>query len=411
MKTVAVLSTGNELLHGIVPDTNSAFISRRLFPLSVMVRAHYVAGDDADGLIAMLGHAVATSDIVIMTGGLGPTDDDTTLAAVERLFGMPPCVDEESLAIMDSYLKRIGMPMTEKEKKMVEVPQGARIIRNLGGLAPGFIIRKEGKTLIAMPGVPGEMEIMMEHSVLPFLRDECGIRERGHVTFRVTCMKESEVNDAVRKIAILHQGFEWGITADHGIINVTFAVRGDEPAEFDPILREAGAAFGPRFLDPRFARPEEEVVALLRNGKLSVSFAESCTGGLVSKRMTDIPGSSDVFLGSIVAYDNRVKQEWLGVDAGTLAITGAVSRETSEQMAAGVRRELETDIGISITGIAGPGGGSEAKPVGTVWFGLADKNGVQSFTRLLGGDRDRVRTLASLVAIEFLRDYLKKPLK
>ncbi|MBN1496791.1 MAG: CinA family nicotinamide mononucleotide deamidase-related protein [Spirochaetes bacterium] len=407
MKTVAVLSTGNELLHGTVTDTNSAFISRRLFPLSVMVRAHYVAGDDTDGLTAMLGHAIETSDIVIMTGGLGPTDDDNTLAAVERLFGMPPCVDDESLTIMDSYLKQIGMPMTENERKMVEIPRGARVIRNLRGLAPGFIVRKEGKTLIAMPGVPGEMESMMEHSVLPFLRDECGIQERGHVTFRVTCMKESEVNEAVRKFDIIKQGFEWGITAEHGIINVIIAVQGEEKVDFDPVLREAGAVFGPRFLDPRFARPEEEVVALLRNMRLSVSFAESCTGGLVSKRITDIPGSSDVFFGSIIAYDNRVKQGWLGVDAGTLGRHGAVSQETAELMAAGIRRELETDIGISITGIAGPGGGSESKPVGTVWFGLADANGVRSFTRLLGGDRDRVRTLASLVAIEFLRDYLK----
>ncbi len=408
MKTVAVLSTGNELLNGTTSDTNGGYICGLLFPLSVRVRQRIVAGDDPGTLAAVLRYALDASDIVIMTGGLGPTDDDNTLAAINELLRLPPHVDMGSLNRMETYFRTMGLQVNDSDRKMVEVPEGARVIRNENGLAPGFIISVDGRIIIALPGVPREMELMMDRYVMPYLKKECGIIERGAASFRVTCMRESEINDMVRGMPIPLGQLEWGMTAKSGIITVTFAQLGGDPVDYDAIINIAREAFGGRFLDPSFETPEKEVVALLRERRLTLSIAESCTGGLVSKRITDVPGASEVFTGSIIAYSNSVKVARLGVSEATLAKFGAVSQETALEMASGIRRELGTDMGISITGIAGPGGGSEAKPVGTVWFGFADAGGARAFRLQIGGDRDHVRAFAALTAIELLRGHLKK---
>ena len=231
---------------------------------------------------------------------------------------------------------------------------------------------------------------------------------RTSISYRVIAMKESEINEAIRAMNIPLDRMEWGITAEDGITTVTFAAKTEDAIDIGGILAEARKHFGYRFLDPAFKLPEEEVVHLLREKRFTLSFAESCTGGLISKRITDIPGASDVFTGAVVAYDNRVKVSRLGVSEDKLSRYGAVSAEVAADMAAGVRESLGTDIGISTTGIAGPGGGSETKPVGTVWFGLADAHGVKTFTIQISGGRDRVRMFASLIAIEFLRNYLRE---
>jgi nicotinamide-nucleotide amidase len=408
MKSVTVLSTGNEILYGKTLDTNGSFISGALFPLTLQVCMHIVTGDGIDDLERSIRYAVEISDIVIITGGLGPTDDDNTIEALRRIFGFSVRVDNPSRDRMEIFFRDMNLPMSDADRKMVEVPDGVTVIPNTNGLAPGFILQQNKKLIIAMPGVPHEMMEMMVRSVVPFLQKECGFMTRTSISYRVIAMKESEINEAIRIMNIPLDRLEWGITAGDGITTVTFVGNTENAIDIEVILAEARKHFGSRFLDTAFKLPEEEIIHLLREKRLTVSCAESCTGGLVSKRITDVPGASDVFTGAMVAYDNRVKVIRLGVSEEKLSRFGAVSAEVAADMAAGVRESLETDIGISTTGIAGPGGGSEIKPVGTVWFGLADAHGVNTYTRQISGGRDRVRVFASLIAIEFLRNYLRE---
>ncbi|OHD64135.1 MAG: hypothetical protein A2176_00645 [Spirochaetes bacterium RBG_13_51_14] len=407
MKSITVLSTGNELLSGATADTNSGSISRALFPLEISTRMILVVGDDMDDMERALRYGIDTSDVLIVTGGLGPTDDDNTIAALQKIFGFSIRTDGESRDRMEKFFNTLGMSLSAADIKMVEVPAGVRVIPNGTGLAPGFIIQNDKNIIIALPGVPAEMNEMMELSVIPFLTDEYGIQLRRNIAFRVIGMKESEINSAVASMEIPHDRLAWGITARDGIATVTFSEKQTRAADLDSIVSQGRKLFGERFLEPAYGRPEEEAVVLLREKRKSVSFAESCTGGLVSKRITDIPGSSDVFVGGVVAYSDEVKVRLLGVSKETLTRHGAVSEETAAEMAAGVRGVLAADIGISITGIAGPGGGSDAKPIGTVCFGSADATGVKTFSRSISGNRDRVRTIASLIAIEYLRTVMR----
>ncbi|MBN2160046.1 MAG: CinA family nicotinamide mononucleotide deamidase-related protein [Spirochaetes bacterium] len=408
MKTVTVLSTGSELLYGRTADTNSRFISGRIFPLLMRVRMHMAVGDDIEDLEGAMRHALEISDILIVTGGLGPTDDDNTIAALGKIFGFQVVVDGASRERMQAFFDAMGMIMSDRDLKIAEVPAGARVLPNTNGLAPGFIMRAGGRIIIAMPGVPREMREMMDLSVLPFLRDECGIPLRKSAVFRVVGMKESEINETIVTMGVPLETVDWGITAGEGIATVTIAGKKVDLADPDGIVSGARRAFGGRFLEHPYERPEDEVMHLLRSRRMTVSFAESCTGGMISKRLTDVPGSSDVFVGGVVAYSNRVKVSHLNVSEESLSMAGAVSEEVASEMAAGIRTALGSDIGVSTTGIAGPGGGTDEKPVGTVWFGLADLSGVRTFSRRISGDRERVRAFASLAAIEYLRAYLRE---
>ncbi|HNW29879.1 MAG TPA: CinA family nicotinamide mononucleotide deamidase-related protein [Spirochaetota bacterium] len=408
MKRVAIIASGNELLYGKTLDTNSGYISSRLFPLDLRVVLLMVAGDDSLELERSIRHALSVSDIVIMTGGLGSTDDDRTIETLQKIFGFSTAIDASARERMDSFFRNIGMPMTDRDLKMAEVPAGSTVLANEKGLAPGFMIRHEDKILIALPGVPAEAACMVDRIILPFLQAECGIGTRKTLSFKVVGMKESDINRAVLTMGIPLEHMEWGMTASEGITTLTFVARDGGYFNPEDITVKAGKTFGERYLDPAWQRPEEEVIAILRKRNMTVSVAESCTGGLISKRITDIPGSSDVFIGSVIAYDNSVKMAHLGVSVDDLEKHGAVSSEVASAMASGVRTGLGADIGISTTGIAGPGGGSELKPVGTVWFGFSDKKGTSSFTHMISGDRNRIRTWASLIAIENLRHYLKQ---
>lgn len=407
MKTVSVLSTGNELLHGTTTDTNSGRICAMLFPLDLRVVTIVAAGDDREGIVRAVRHCLDISDMLIMTGGLGPTDDDKTIAALGLMFDFRIVNDDASRDRMERFFAKLGKPMSRGDLKMTEVPDTARVLENMTGLAPGFIVREGDKTVISLPGVPREMTEMMQRSVVPYLTGECGIAMRRNAAFRVIGMKESDINAAVVSMNPEGRGLEWGMTANDGITTVTMVENGGI-LDARTLGDEMRGLFGGRLLDSAFESPEEEVLFLLKDLTMTLSCAESCTGGLMSKRLTDVPGSSDVFAGGVVAYANGVKVGLLGVSPATLETQGAVSRETAYEMAAGVRSRLGTDIGISITGIAGPGGGSGEKPVGTVWFGLAHPGGVDTSTMTITGDRGRVRRVSSLAALELVREYLRE---
>lgn len=405
MKTVSVLSTGNELLYGTTMDTNSGTICAMLFPLDLRVVTIVGAGDDIEGIVRSVRYCLAVSDIVIMTGGLGPTDDDNTIAALGRIFKFDVVNDDASRERMELFFSKLGKPVSHGDLKMTEVPASAIVLENPTGLAPGFILREGDRTLISLPGVPREMSAMMEKAVIPYLTGEYGITARRSAAFRVIGMKESDVNAAIVSMKPEGRGIEWGITAKEGIATVTMVENGGVLDRLS-LGEEMRGLFGVRLLGSGYERPEEEVLSLLRELHLTLASAESCTGGLISKRLTDIPGSSDVFAGGVVSYANDVKVRVLGVSQATLEARGAVSAETAAEMAAGVRSVLGTDIGVSVTGIAGPGGGSAEKPVGTVWFGLAHPDGVQTHTMMIPGDRGRIRTVSSLTALEMVREFL-----
>ncbi|MBP7735827.1 MAG: CinA family nicotinamide mononucleotide deamidase-related protein [Spirochaetes bacterium] len=406
MMRASILSTGNELLYGKTIDTNGGFIGSRLFPMDIAVKRIMETGDSIDDLERSIRYLLLDSDILIMTGGLGPTDDDNTIEALRRIFDFEVNIDDNARRRMEAFFEKIGMAMTVKDLKMAEVPAGALVLDNEKGLAPGFIMCNDDKLVISMPGVPREAEHMMVKLVVPYLKSRYGIGVKKTISLKIIGVKESDINESIKTSGIPLDGMEWGMTAEEGITTLTFV---DKDGGFDifAIPSMIRQVFPNQLLDRMWDRPEEEVIDILRKKDLTMAIAESCTGGLIAKRITDISGSSDVFTGGIVSYANDVKVRQLGVLEETLSTHGAVSSETAAEMAAGVRIALRSSIGISTTGIAGPGGGSESKPVGTVWFGLADEKGVKTFTRVISGDRERVRSMASLIAVENLRSYLK----
>jgi nicotinamide-nucleotide amidase len=292
--------------------------------------------------------------------------------------------------------------------KMVEVPDSALVLENARGLAPGFILEVPGCSVIALPGVPLEMETMMREQVLPFLTKKYGRKARESVLFRLVGLKESDINGTVLSWGFDYSGVFWGMTAEGGVTELYFTKKHGHGFDWSTVTEACRASFGESLLGEGFASPEEELLALLAAGNETVAAAESCTGGLIAKRITDIPGASRSFMGGVVAYDNAVKVRCLGVAEETLRRHGAVSEPTALAMAAGARRAMGTTIALATTGIAGPGGGSEEKPVGTVCFGFDVKGETWAFTRHLGGDRDRIRRIAAVTAIDALRKMLKK---
>lgn len=407
MPRVAILSTGNELVCGRTTDTNAAFLSERLFAAGFRVVMHMAVGDSVDDIDFALGECESRADIVILTGGLGPTDDDHTLAAMRKHYNLGELIDEQGKGRMESFFSSMGRTPMPGDLKMVTVPENALVFPNDRGLALGYAVVHDKKTIIAMPGVPTEMEYMFEHRVMPYLCRISPAGRRESVEIRVAMMREAEVNLLVKGMKIPLDTMDWGITTRPGLNTVVFVAR--EGADFPAqgILEEAKNVFGHSLLRQGARGIEEEVEALLSERDMTIAVAESCTGGLVAKCLTDIPGSSRVFLGGVVAYDNEAKKKLLSVPDAELSAHGAVSEEVALSMALGARRRFGSSIAISTTGIAGPGGGSEKKPVGTVCFGLAFPDRNETETRSMAGDRARVRMFAAQYAMDRVRLYLR----
>ena len=260
--------------------------------------------------------------------------------------------------------------------------------------------------LIAMPGVPAEMRHMFENWVFPFLLKEYGASEKRYVTIKTILMREAQVNELIKKLDIELNTIDWGITTEWGMNTVTFVQRDDFTFPGDKIVKGSIRVFGDRLLSQDSENLEMELIDLLREKNKTISTAESCTGGLISKRITDVPGSSDVFVGGVVVYSNSSKINLLGVSEKSIREFGAVSENVALEMAKGVKDKFGSDIGISVTGIAGPGGGSSAKPVGTVCFGFALPGRVESFTTEIKSFRERMRFFSSQYALDHIRVYL-----
>lgn len=416
---IEIVTIGDELLLGFTIDTNAAHLARELAAVGVEIVHRTTVGDNPENIAGAVKDALARTGAVITTGGLGPTSDDMTKASIAAIFGKPMIRDEaivESLRERWARYRRLG-PFPESNIAQAMIPEGATIIPNKHGSAPGIWLEDEAGRWVAMlPGVPREMRGMLADELLPRIAQRMSaggsttptvVKSR---TLRTTGVAESALADQLGDLASGVDGLALAFLPGVDSVDLRLTSRGLSAEAADAAL-EAGTmklrgAVGRYVFGEESADLAEIVLNGCRRRGVKISVAESCTGGLLGARLTAIPGSSDVFVGGVIAYDNSIKREWLEVSDSDLEEHGAVSEEVAVAMAKSVRARMRTDIGIGITGVAGPGGGTAAKPVGMVWVAL---DGIASEARCLRlfGTRDEVRQRAAQAALDMVRRALK----
>jgi len=404
-----IVATGTELLLGQKVNENARYLSEILADLGIAVRQHVVVGDDAASIDAALTAALARSELVVTTGGLGPTEADLTRERVAAVTGRPLVLHRPSLEAITSLFARIGRPMPESNRKQALCPEGAVVIPNPLGTAPGAIVETGGRMIVMLPGPPAELRAMVEQTVAPFLAERLQqAGQRSVIRSRVLRLVGIGESAAMARIADLAGGDNPTLSpmATGGEVWLRITARAACRRDADTLIDTVEEAVRPRLGDHIYGRDAETLEAVvgrvLAAHRQTLAVAESCTGGLVAHRLTSVPGSSAYFERGLVVYSNRSKTELADVAPELLARHGAVSAEVAGAMAEGVRRSAGTDFGLAITGIAGPGGGTEAKPVGLVFFGLAGGGPTLTDSRMFPGDRKAVKLLASNRALELL---------
>ena len=410
MLSAEIIAVGSELLTPQRTDTNSLWLTGKLNEIGVEVMLKTIVGDDEARLEETIHDALKRSDIVVTTGGLGPTEDDLTRQVSARAAGRELVYREELEADLRERFRRWGREMPEINKRQAFVIEGSEVLPNPNGSAVGMLLRMDGKLLAVLPGPPREMKPMFENFVLPHLGDAAGgvvVRRR---VLRVSGMGESAVDEMIAPIYKAYPQVQTSILFSRIEIEVHLNARSTSSQEADGMLEElAGkiaAALGPAVFATNGEAMEEVVGQMLTRSGETLALAESCTGGLIGMRLTEVPGSSSYFLEGAVTYANEAKIRALGVSEEVLGAHGAVSAACAEAMARGMRQRAGSDHAISVTGVAGPGGGSEEKPVGTVFVGYAGPAGVKSMKFLFPGDRELVRWRASQAALDYLRRQL-----
>ena len=405
-ETIAV---GSELLTPDKTDTNSLFITARLNEAGFQVHRKTVIGDREEDIAALVGEALSRSALIIIIGGLGPTEDDLTRQAVSRILRRPLAVDTDLLEAIRGRFASRGIAMPKINERQAQVLEGAEVLQNPRGTAPGMWIEEKNTRIVLLPGPPRELQAMFLASVAPRLS---GLRSGRHMvrrTVNVVGLSESEVDSRVSPIYTSYPGIGTTILASTAQITLNLSQwlkPGETTGELDELTARIAEALGDTVYSTSGETLEEVVGRQLRDSGNSLAVAESCTSGAVAMRITRVPGSSDYFLGGVLCYSNEAKQSLCAVPACLLEKHGAVSAEVAEAVAQGVRRALNSHIGLSITGIAGPGGGSAEKPVGLVYFGLAGSRGSGHERRVIPGDRESVRERAATYALAYLRRYL-----
>ena len=412
MLSAEIIAVGSELLTSERTDTNSLWLTAKLNEIGVEVMLKTIVGDDEARLEETIRDAVKRSDIVVTTGGLGPTEDDLTRPVSARAVGRELVFRDELEADLRERFRRWGREMPEINKRQAYVIDGADVLPNPNGSAVGMLLHLDGKFLAVLPGPPREMKPMFENHVLPWLRDVAGgllVRRR---VLRVSGMGESAVDEVIAPIYKSYPQVQTSILFSRIEIEIHLNARSNSAEEADGVLEELAGkiagALGPAVFATDGETMEEIVGRMLMEQQETLAVAESCTGGLLGMRLTEVPGSSSYFIEGAVTYANDAKIRALGVSEGTLQANGAVSSETAEEMAGGMRERAGTNHAISVTGIAGPDGGSEEKPVGTVFVGYAGPGGTRSMKFLFPGDRELVRWRSSQAALDYLRRQLIK---
>jgi nicotinamide-nucleotide amidase len=412
---IEIVTIGDELLLGFTIDTNAAHLARELAAIGVRIARRSTVGDTASEIADGVKEALMRTGAVITTGGLGPTSDDLTKPAIAELFGRGMYHDESVMQSIEELFRSRGypgpIPVTNRVQAMI--PEGARILRNRHGSAPGIWLEDDrGRWVAMLPGVPREMKGMLADTLLPIIATRAGagstvVRSR---TLRTTGIAESalaeRVADIARDVAPLSLAY---LPGPEGV-DLRLTCRDASGAEADALLRDAGDRLRERIGDRVYGEGGADlakvVVDMCRERGIRVAVGESCTGGLLGGRLTAVPGSSAVFVGGVIAYDDRVKISLLGVTEDMLAANGAVSEPVVRQLATGSRARFATGIGIGVSGIAGPGGGTPTKPVGTVWVAVDVEGTIKASVRGYPGDREEIRQRAAQAALDMVRTVL-----
>ncbi len=410
-----LVSVGTEILLGNIVNTNSAYLSEKCAQLGLSVYYQTVVGDNPKRMKEAISTALGRSDIVILTGGLGPTEDDLTKEITAEVMGFPLVEDPHSRELLEAYMKEYEKNnsqrrITANNYKQAMVPKGALVLDNHNGTAPGLIMEKDGKTAVLLPGPPMEMKPMFEEGVFPYLRrlqPEMIISQM----VKICSIGESQVADEIQDLIAMQDNPTIAPYAKTGEVHLRITAKGENEKEcrklIKPVVRELKSRFGKNiFAIDEQKTLEEAVVDMLRDQGLTLALAESCTGGEIASRIVSVPGASEVFGHGFVTYSNRAKRKFLGVKKTTLKLQGSVSEKCAKEMARGGCLAAKSDICLSVTGLAGPTGGTEETPVGTVFMGCCynDKIIVREFH--FTGNREKIRQQAAAHALSFLRECM-----
>jgi len=406
-----IIAVGSELLTPLYQDTNSLFLTERLNSLGIEVRFKTVVGDRADDLATALREALSRSPLIILTGGLGPTEDDLTRGVVSGVLRRPLREVPEIRRQIQERLARFGRPMAENNLRQAMVPEGAVWLENNNGTAPGIWIEHDHKIVVLLPGPPGELEAMFDAACVPRLAQASMEQRIKTRVYKVVGLPESEVD---KRAAAIYQSYAnptTTILAKPGGIEIHLRARAATDQEAEARLAELGdqieLALGEYIFSTHGESLEEVVGMYLVMRQKTVAVAESCSGGLLAERLTRNSGSSNFFLGGAICYSNALKTSLAGVPTTLIEEHGAVSQPVAQAMAEGIRARTGASLGVGITGIAGPTGGSPEKPVGLVFIGLADERGTQVREFRFPGNRERVRLWATQMALEMIRRRIR----
>ncbi len=407
-----IVAIGTELLLGFIVNSDTAYLGRQLAGLGIGCYHHVTVGDNRERLAEAIERALGRANLVITCGGLGPTVDDITLETISAVTGRRLVQNRAILKQIRRRFARAKIKMPETNRRQALLPEGAIPFPNQMGTAPGFLLKLDGHLLVALPGPPQELMPMVEESLIPRLRRYTGGTVIASRTLKLTGITESEVDAKVRDLLALQGSVTVGIYAHPSQVDLRITAKAGSKKASDRLIAGVEITIRRRFGKIIFGADEETlegtVGKLLKNRKLTLGTAESCTGGLVGHRLTEVSGSSDYFLGGVVTYSNALKHSALGVPLPLLQKQGAVSAAVAAAMARGIRRLAGSDLGLAITGIAGPTGGTRRKPVGLVYIAFSGLRGTWSVRHLFSGDRATVKFKASQAALNLVRLHLLK---
>jgi nicotinamide-nucleotide amidase len=404
-----IIAVGSELLTPERTDTNSLFITARLNEAGFQVHRKTVVGDNVEEIASLVREALPRSSLILLSGGLGPTEDDLTRQAVAHALQRSLRIDSRLLEVIRGRFATRGLTMPKINERQAQLIEGAEPLHNSRGTAPGMWIEEKGARIVLLPGPPRELQAMFLASVMPRMSSLRSGRRLARRSVHVVGLTESEADSRAAPIYRSHPRVETTILASSAQIMLNLSQwlqPGETEEELEELATQVAGALGETVYSTSGEALEEVVGRILRESGNSLAVAESCTSGMLAARITRVPGSSDYFLGGVLCYANAVKQSLCGVPADLLDQHGAVSAEVAEALAQGVRRALDSSIGLSVTGIAGPGGSTAEKPVGLVYFGVAGANGCTHERRIIPGDRESIRERASTYALANLRRYL-----
>lgn len=411
MNTAEIITIGDELLIGQTVDTNSAWMGAELNMLGIRVDRITSISDTRNEIINAVDTALSRTVVVLVTGGLGPTSDDITKETLCEYFGATMIMNDAVLAEVTERLSRRSYPMNDNNRRQAMVPDKCTVLMNKTGTAPGMLFRKNKSILVSMPGVPHEMKHIMKEHVLPLLAAEFRGQAIVHKNIMTFGLPEGLLAEKLIPFEKELPGeIKLAYLPAQGIIKLRLTATGESPSRLSDLVkaqvRRLYELLPDVIYDEDEVTLEQTVGSLLLAKKLTLSTAESCTGGKIASLITSVAGSSQWYQGSVIAYDNAVKTSLLGVSAETLKSHGAVSEETAREMAAGALKVMGTDLAVSVTGIAGPDGGTPLKPVGTVFFAVADRTGIVTAKQVFGDDRNNNIVRAAYYALNMLRKQI-----